>query len=178
MVTGALLLAACASASDCEQGRCATPEGQADIARAQAAGPYDFPALTGRVVDAADLLDAVQEARLTADSAALERETGHQFVIVTVPSLGAHAIEDYGIALGNQWGIGRAKEDDGVLLIVAPNERKVRIEVGCGLEETLTDEEAADIMAQHILPAFREGDFPAGIAAGAASIETEIGPET
>ncbi|WP_109808914.1 TPM domain-containing protein [Sphingosinithalassobacter portus] len=136
---------------------------------------YAFPELTGRVVDQADLLDPDQEAALSARSEMLERTTGHQLVIVTLASLGDHSINDYGLALGNHWGIGRKESNDGVLLIVAPNERKVRIEVGYGLEAQLTDAEAADIIDTAILPAFRDGDFPRGIAAGTDGIIAEIG---
>lgn len=137
---------------------------------------YAFPALTGRVVDAADLLPGAQEAALAERLAAVEAKTKHQFVIVTVTSLGAHSIEDYGLALGNFWGIGRAEADDGVLLIVAPNERKTRIEVGHGLETALTDAEAAHIIETDILPQFRQGRIADGIVAGGTSIIREIAP--
>ena len=87
--------------------------------------------------------------------AALEKDTGHQFVVVTVPSLTGHTIEDYGVTLLRTWGIGRKNINDGVLLIVAPRERKVRIEVGYGLEGALRDEEAKAVIDTAILPAFR-----------------------
>lgn len=133
-----------------------------------------LPPLTGRVVDIADLLTPAEEAALTRKSADLERATGHQFVIVTLPSLDGRSIEQVGLALGNGWGIGREDADDGVLLIVAPNERRVRIEVGCGLETTLTNAEADSIIQQTILPRFREARMPMGIAAGAEAIIREI----
>jgi uncharacterized protein len=137
---------------------------------------YAFPALTGRVVDKADLLSPAQEAALSAQSAALEKATGHQFVVVTVPGLGGHPIEDYGVRLGRYWGIGRKDINDGVLLLVAPAERKVRIEVGYGLEKALSDPRAAEIIAHDILPSFKAGDLPGGIAAGAASITRTLNP--
>lgn len=137
---------------------------------------YAFPALTGRVVDAAHLLSPAQQAALAGQSAALEKATGHQFVVVTVPDLGGHPIEAYGRALGNHWRIGRSHENDGVLLLVAPGERKVRIEVGYGLEKALTDPRAAEIIARDILPRFRAGDLPGGIAAGAAAITRTLSP--
>jgi uncharacterized protein len=137
---------------------------------------YAFPALTGRVVDKADLLAPAQEAALAARSAGLDKATGHQFVVVTVAGLGGHAIEDYGRALGNYWHVGRKGVNGGVLLLVAPTERKVRIEVGDGLESTLTNARAASIIAQDILPAFRTGDMPGGIAAGAAAITRTLNP--
>jgi uncharacterized protein len=142
---------------------------------AVAAG-YDFPVLSGRVVDAANLLPAQQRTAITIKLAALEHDTGHQFVVVTVPGLGGHSIEDYGLTLGRTWGIGRKGINDGVLLIVAPVERKVRIEVGYGLERRLSDEKARTIIDSAILPAFRAGDFPRGIAAGVDGVIREISP--
>ena len=137
---------------------------------------YDFPALTGRVVDRADILPAADEARIVAKSDALERTTGHQFVVVTVPTLGGHAIEDYSRALGNSWSIGRKGANDGVLLVVAPTERKVRIEVGKGLEATLTNAEARRIIDADILPALRTGDFVGGIDHGVDGVIRDVGP--
>jgi len=137
---------------------------------------YDFPALTGRVVDRADILPAVDEARIVAKAEALDRATGHQVVVVTIPSLGGHAIEDYSLALGNSWGIGRKRANDGVLLVVAPTERKVRIEVGKGLEATLTNAEAQRIIDADILPAFRSGDFIRGIDGGVDGVIRDVDP--
>ncbi|MES2056230.1 MAG: TPM domain-containing protein [Pseudomonadota bacterium] len=136
---------------------------------------YQFPALTGRVVDAAALLSPADKSALEIKSATLEKATGHQLVVVTVASLGGHSIEMYGVNLGRTWGIGRKGFDDGVLLIVAPNERKVRIEVGYGLESALRDEEAGAIIQSAILPAFRTGDYPRGVSAGVDGIIREIG---
>lgn len=135
----------------------------------------DLPALTGRVVDNANLLTADREALLVSALAETERLTKHQFVVVTLPTLSGKPIEQVGLALGNGWGIGRKGHDDGVLLIVAPKERKVRIEVGCGLESALTDEEAAAIIEERILPRFRGGNMAGGILAGSAAIIREIG---
>lgn len=143
-------------------------------ASAPDAAQIPLPKLTGRVVDTADLLAPSEEAALTRKSVELERATGHQLVIVTLPSLDGRDIEQVGLALGNGWGIGRKEADDGVLLIVAPKERRVRIEVGCGLESTLTDAEAGTIIQQTILPRFREAEMPKGIAAGAEAIIREI----
>ncbi|WBY06995.1 TPM domain-containing protein [Sphingomonas sp. 7/4-4] len=135
-----------------------------------------LPALTGRVVDDANLLAPEQEAGLVAKSAELEKATGHQLVVVTIPSLHGQDIATFGVDLGRRWGVGRKDIDDGVLLIVAPNERKARIEVGYGLEKALRDEEAGRILRDAILPAFRAGDMPKGIAAGVDGIIREIGP--
>jgi uncharacterized protein len=133
------------------------------------AGPQ-FPALSGRVVDQANLLSPEEEARLTASSEAVERETGPQFVIVTVPSLQGYSIEEFGVQLARAWGIGNRERNDGVLLIVAPNERRVRIEVGYGLERRVTDPFASKVLREQVLPHFREGRMPAGIFAGSEAI--------
>jgi uncharacterized protein len=123
-------------------------------------------ALAGRVTDAANILDPAQEAALTAKLEELERRTKHQMVIVTAPSLGGRDIADFTRDLANDWGIGREKEDDGVVLLVAPNERKVRIAVGYGLEKTLTHDVCAQIIKDQMLSRFGNGDLPGGIDAG------------
>jgi len=130
----------------------------------------NFPALTGRVVDGAKLLSAADEQALAADLEALEKKSSDQVVVVTIPSLQGYAIEDYGYQLGRHWGIGTKQLNNGVLLIVAPNERKVRIEVGRGLEPTLTDALSKIIIANAILPRFRAGDFAGGIKDGVRDI--------
>lgn len=161
----AALLAACDGAS-----APAAPNAAAVAVNAPAPVPPDFPALTGRVVDQADLLNPEQEARLAAASAAVEREVGPQFVIVTVPSLQGLAIEDYGLRLGRTWGIGSRARNDGLILLVAPTERKVRIEVGTGLERRVTDPFAARVIRDTILPRFRANDLPGGIVAGSDAL--------
>ena len=98
-----------------------------------------FPELTGRVVDDAGLLSYPDKVSITADLKALEDKSSDQLIVVTLPSLQGYPIEEFGYRLGRHWGIGTAKLDNGVVLIVAPKERKVRIEVGTGLEGTLTD---------------------------------------
>jgi len=125
-----------------------------------------FPKLTGRVVDLAHLLDAETTAKLTSDLAALEEKSTDQIVVVTLPSLQGYSIEDYGYQLGRHWAVGQKGKDNGALLIVAPNERKVRIEVGYGLEQHLTAAMSSLIVQNAILPRFRRGDFQAGIVAG------------
>jgi uncharacterized protein len=134
----------------------------------------DYLMLTGLVVDQAALIPDVDQARLTAKLASLEQRTGHQFVIATTPSLQGKAINDYSFCLANHWGVGRKTESDGVMLLVAPMERKVRIEVGYGLEAALRDDEAALILNTDVLPAFKVGNFPRGIEAGADAIIREI----
>lgn len=125
-----------------------------------------FPALTGRVVDNAHMLSANTISRITAELQAQEDKTGEQVVIVTLPSLQGQTIENYGYQLGRHWGIGQKGKDTGVLLIVAPNERKVRIEVGYGLEGTLTDAISSQIIYGIILPDFRQGQMEMGINEG------------
>jgi uncharacterized protein len=133
-------------------------------------------ALTGRVVDAAGVLSPGAEERLTARLAALEEETGVQLVVATTPDLGGQTIEAYSLALANAWALGDAERDDGLLLLVAPRERKVRIEVGSGLEASVRDEEAAAIIQNGILPQFRANNFDAGTEAGVAALAREVTP--
>jgi uncharacterized protein len=129
-----------------------------------------FPALTGRVVDEAGILDAATRDKLEKLSADLEAKSTDQLVVVTLKSLQGTSIEDYGYQLGRSWKIGQKDKNNGVLLIVAPSDRKVRIEVGYGLEGTLTDAISSFIVQQAILPRFRAGDFPGGITLGAEDI--------
>ena len=133
-----------------------------------------FPKLTGRVVDNANLLDAATKAQITADLAQLEEKSTDQLVVVTLPSLGGYAIEDYGYQLGRHWAIGQKGKDNGAILIVAPNERKVRIEVGRGLEPHLTDAMSRLIIENAILPRFRRGDFQGGIVAGVRDMKDVV----
>ena len=130
-----------------------------------------FPELTGRITDNSKLLNAEDRAAIEAELAALEAKSTDQVAVVTVPSLDGYTIEDYGYQLGRNWGIGQTGKDNGVLLIVAPNERKVRIEVGRRLEPLLTDTMSSLIVQNAILPAFRRGDFSGGIRAGVRDIK-------
>jgi uncharacterized protein len=134
-----------------------------------------FPPLTGRVVDDAGILSPAAEAKLTTELAALEQQTGHQLVVATLPTLQGYEIEDYGYQLLRAWAVGRKSENDGAILIVAPAEKKVRIEVGYGLEPVLTDAMSSVIIHRAILPAFREGRFEDGVVAGAGLIVRQIG---
>lgn len=129
-----------------------------------------FPPLTGRVVDGADVIPPDEEARLTQKLTALEAQSGRQLVVVTLPDLQGYDIADYGYQLGRHWGIGEKDRNTGALLIVAPTERKVRIEVGYGLEGTLTDGLSSLIIQQQIVPRFKQGDLPGGIEAGTDAI--------
>ena len=139
----------------------------------------EFPKLTGRVVDQADLLDPAQEAALTAKLEGLETRTNRQLVVATLNSLEGYEISDYGYRLGRQWALGQdgkdeSEKDNGAILIVAPNERKMRIEVGYGLEPVLTDGLSSSIVRNDITPAFKAGDFPGGINAGVDRIVTQL----
>ena len=141
------------------------------LALLSAAFAINFPALTGRVVDDADILNLQTRAALTDKLAALEAKTTDQLVVVTLKSLQGTSIEDYGYQLGRAWGIGQKGKDNGVLLIVAPSEHKVRIEVGRRLEPILTDALSSIIINHAIVPEFRKGDFAAGIKAGVRDIK-------
>ncbi len=130
-----------------------------------------FPALTGRIVDEARILSAADKAELEATLKELEGKSSDQIVIYTAPSLQGYEIEDFGYRLGRAWKIGQAGVNNGIVLIIAPNERKVRIEVGRGLEPLMTDSMSSTIIQNTILPGFRRGDFPAGIKAGVRDIK-------
>lgn len=131
--------------------------------------------LTGRVVDDASLLNDAQRERLDALLAAHEKATSNQIVVVTVKSLNNKPIEDFGYQLGREWGLGQKEKNNGVLLIVAPNEREVRIEVGYGLEGTLTDAQSKLIIERLIIPQFKKGDIPEGIMQGVQGIIDVLG---
>lgn len=130
----------------------------------------EFPALSSRVVDQAGLLSRDAESRLSAMLAQHEQATSNQVVVVTLSSLQGYPIETYGYQLGRHWGIGQKGKNNGVLLIVAPTERKVRIEVGYGLEGTLTDALSKNIIETVITPRFKKGDMEGGIVAGTRAI--------
>ena len=136
-----------------------------------------FPKLSGRVVDLAEMLSPGIEHEITKLSEAHERATTDQVVVVTVPNLQGYSIEEFGFQLGRHWAIGQQGKDNGVLLIIAKSERKVRIEVGYGLEGSLTDAIASDIIRSVITPNFRAGRFDHGIFAGANAIIQALGGE-
>jgi uncharacterized protein len=131
----------------------------------------NFPELTGRIVDNARLLKPEDRAAIEAELAALEQKSSDQLVVVTLPSLQGYEIEDFGYQLGRKWGIGQAGRNNGVLLIVAPNERRVRIEVGRGLEPIVTDLLSKLVIENTILPAFRRGDSSGGVRAGVRDLK-------
>jgi uncharacterized protein len=124
-----------------------------------------IPPLTGRIVDNADMLSPDQEASLTRKLADIEQKTSVQIVILTIPSLEGEPIEDYSIRVGDQWKIGQKKIDNGAIIVVSKAERKVRIEIGYGLEPVITDGMAGTIIRDRLAPRFRENDFYGGLNA-------------
>ena len=144
--------------------------GLAVLVAASPAYAQTFPKLTGRVVDEAHLLTPAQVVDISSKSEALEAASGRQFVVATVNSLEGRTIEDYGYRLGREWGIGQEQKDDGVILLVAPNERKVRIETGYGARVFLTDAVSSMLIREAIIPRFKAGDFGGGIVAGSDQI--------
>jgi uncharacterized protein len=134
----------------------------------------DFPALTGRVVDEAGILSPAVEADLTGKLEALEAQSGRQLVVVTLKDLRGEEIETYGVDLGRHWAIGDKTRNDGTLFIVAPNDRKVRIEVGYGAEGVLTDAMSGLILRGAVLPKFRDGDMEGGVVAGTDAIIRQL----
>jgi uncharacterized protein len=138
------------------------------------AAAQQFPPLTGRVVDNADLLSPADEAALAQRLEALEKASSRQLVVATVPDLQGYPIEDYGYRIGRHWGIGQTNINNGIILLVAPNERKVRIEVGYGLEPIMTDALSHMIIQREILPRFKQNDYPGGINAGAGAIISQL----
>lgn len=138
------------------------------------AAAQTFPKLTGRVVDQADIIPPAEEAALNAQLERLETTTGHQLVVATVNDLAGNDIADYGYKLGREWKIGDAEKDDGVVFLIAPNERRMNISVGLGLEPILTDALSGRIIRDTVTPLFKAGDMPAGIQAGVTAIAEQI----
>lgn len=127
----------------------------------------DFPKLTGPVVDMAEEIPADEEAALDAKLRAWQKRTGHQLVVLTMPDLDGVPIEDYGNKLIRTWGIGRKGIDDGLILIHSVGDRKVRIEVGYGLEPVVTDAKSSVIVNGTMIPRFKNGEFAQGVIDGA-----------
>lgn len=130
----------------------------------------DVPYLSGRVVDNAEILSAATKQKLGARLKAHEQETTNQIAVLTVPSLEGESVESYAEQVFNTWKLGQKGKDNGVLVLVAPNERRMRIEVGYGLEGTLTDVAASRIIRNVMTPRFKEGGFDAGVEQGVAAV--------
>jgi uncharacterized protein len=138
----------------------------------------DFPALSGRVVDQANVMSAQSRSAVEAKSKDLEDKSGIQLVVATVRSLQGSDIETYANQLFRFWKLGEAKKNNGVLLLVAPAEHKVRIEVGYGLEGTLTDALSSVIIQSAIIPRFKANDFSGGIERGVDGIISVLSGDT
>lgn len=134
-----------------------------------------FPKLAGNpVVDQADIIPAGEEAALNTQLLELEKKTGHQLVVATVSDLEGRDVADYGYRLGREWAIGDAEKDDGVVFLIAPNERRMHIAVGLGLEPVLTDAMSGRIIRDIVTPRFKANDYPGGIQAGVNAIAEQI----
>ncbi len=135
----------------------------------------NFPKLSGRVVDTANIIETKVEAQLNLQLQAHERATGNQIVIATLQSLEGNDIRNYGYQLGRHWKLGEKGKDNGVILLIAPNDRKVAIEVGYGLEGSLTDAISHNIIQTQLLPAFRQQQFSRGIINATVAIIDALG---
>lgn len=135
-------------------------------AAAAPAAALEVPFLSGRVVDEAEILSPEAEQRLTATLEQLEAQTGAQVAVLTVPSLGGEALEEYSLRVAETWKLGGAERDDGVLLLIARDDRQMRFEVGYGLEGAIPDILAGRILDQAVRPRFRDGDFDGGVTDG------------
>ena len=136
------------------------------------------PPVTGRVVDQAATLSSEQKATLEQTLQAFEARKGSQIAVLIVPTTEPETIEQYALRVAEQWKIGRKRVDDGAVLVVAKNDRAVRIEVGYGLEGALTDATSKRIISEIIVPLFKQGDFYGGITAGVDQIIRVIDVET
>jgi uncharacterized protein len=139
---------------------------------------FDFPPLTGRVVDQANIMTPQSRSDIEAKLKDLEDKSSIQLVVATVKSLQGGDVETYANELFRNWKLGQAQKNNGVLLLVAPNEHKVRIEVGYGLEGTLTDALSSVIISSAIVPRFKAGDFSGGITRGVDGIISVLSGDT
>jgi uncharacterized protein len=130
----------------------------------------DVPFLTGRIVDNAEILSPATVQKLTAELKSHEERTTNQVAVLTVKSLEGESVEDFAVRVFQQWKLGQQGKDNGVLVVVAPGDRRMRIEVGYGLEGTLTDAAAARIIRDRMTPRFKSNDYDGGIAQGVAAI--------
>lgn len=132
---------------------------------------FKVPANDGWVTDLANMLTPAEERELEASLEAFKRASGHDIALLTVPDLGGRTIEEYALAVFRSWKLGSVERNDGALLVVSKNDRKLRIEVGDGLEGTLTDASSAQIIRNTITPAFKAGRFAAGLREGLAEMQ-------
>ncbi len=146
----------------------------ASLVGANAAWAQTFPKFTGLVVDDAHILAPEQVAALDAKLTTIQKTTGHQLVVATIGDLGGYPIEDYSYQLGRAWGVGTKKQNDGLLLVIAPKDRKIRVEVGPGLQGTVTDAVSSVVINTQIAPKFKASDYAGGINAGIDQLATLI----
>jgi uncharacterized protein len=140
------------------------------LATVHVARGAEIPYLTGRVNDNAQILSENARQLLGEKLKAHEDRTGNQVVVLTIPSLQGESIEDYSNRVFNEWKLGQQDQDNGILIVVVPDEKRMRIEVGYGLEGTMTDLLAGRIIREIMTPRFREGDFDGGITEGALAV--------
>lgn len=131
-------------------------------------------ALKGRVTDASGILTAEEEAQLSERLARYEQRTKHQMVVATASDLNGARIDNFGTCLGNRWGIGRKNQDDGIVILIAPNDRQMHIATGSGMEKTLTDDKALAVIHQ-MTPHFKTGDYAVGLSTGIDAIAAQTG---
>jgi uncharacterized protein len=139
-----------------------------------AARAVDVPYLTGRVVDNAEILKSATRERVATLAKAHEDKTGDQIAVLTIPTLGGESVEEFAVRVFEAWKLGQKGKDNGVLVVVAPQDRKMRIEVGYGLEGTLQDVAASRIIRNVMTPAFKNGDFDRGIEDGVVAIVAQL----
>ncbi len=137
----------------------------------------DVPPLTGRIVDQAQILSPDVERRLTSQLAAYESRTGTQIAVLTIPSLQGASLEAFAHRVATTWHLGTEQQDNGVILLVVPGDHRVRFEVGYGLEGALPDVVASRIIRQQMIPKFRTGDLPGGVAAGIEALQKVLDKE-
>ena len=133
-----------------------------------------YPEPTGYVVDQAGILSEATKQQIAQQATALAQGTGPEIAVVTLSSIAPESIESYGIHLADRWKVGKRGLDNGVILLVAVQERKVRIEVGRGAEAVLTDAEAGRILASDVVPHLKRGDWDGGVLAGTQAIVREL----
>ncbi|NLF83556.1 MAG: hypothetical protein GX568_06200 [Candidatus Gastranaerophilales bacterium] len=135
---------------------------------------YKAPAPVGYVNDFAGIISGREEARLDVVIRELKAKTGAEIAVVTLKSLDGYPTEDVALAIGRQWGVGQKGKDNGLVILVAPNDRKVRIEVGYGLEGYITDGQAGRIIDEYMIPYFKQGNYEQGIVSGTFAVTGAI----
>ena len=166
VVAGAFVLAACGAGGDVARAQPADSILVADSIAALGETAPDLGRAQAYVTDAAGILKAREQGRIERYLGKVERTLGVQFALITVPTTEPQSIEEYAVEQFERWGIGGAKMDEGLLLLVAVNDRKIRFEVGYGLEGSLPDGRVGGIIRQHITPAMRAGRAGEGLLAG------------